>query len=397
MLSSIFNQQLTVPLAPSSVLKFLNQSNFWQQVWRASTITESTPFQIELRSHLKLTLFSTPIQITQSLPHPSHPCQAIASWSDHRLILNYHLSSPSSASSLLRFSAHLDESNLIAQSQAKLILRHHWHNFVSTLHESQHEFLFQNLQSSPGSLSQSVDSESPITNQQDANIQINATNHQLINSQPPSTNLNLPAINNQQAPTTTQPVTASNQSPATNSQPPQASLQSPITSHHKPTTNIPSSPLFTQLNLPTLPLPTHGFTLWRRVTDWQKTVKPIFAKEHLTASQWLVLYFLVELSHQYPSLTASQLAKLTNLHKMLISDLAKQLVKKHYLRKLKLSHNKKEYQLQVTASGKTAAFAVFGKLQQAEKEFFKNFRPPPPSLSVNDPIHPHPNTEQNLS
>ncbi len=345
MSSSIFSQQLTIPLAPSSVLEFFNQSSFWQQVWQASTITELAHFQIELRSHLKLVLFSTSVQITQSLPHPGQPCQAIVNWSDHSLILNYHLSNLSPTSSLLRFSARLDKSNLIAQSQAQLILRHHWQNFVSTLHENQHEFIFQNLQSNSDSSTQEVNSES-------------STNH-----------LNLASF---QPDTTNQQLETSHQQPTTSNQQPIVSNQPLATNRQPPATSFPSSPLFTQANLPTLPLPTHGFTLWRKVTDWQKYVKPIFAKEHLTTSQWLVLYFLVELSNQYPSLTASQLAKLTNLHKMLISDLTKQLVKKHYLRKLKLSHNKKEYQLQVTASGKIAAFAVFGKLQQAEKEFFKH-------------------------
>lgn len=317
---SIFNQQLSIPLASDSVLEFLRQTSFWQKVWQASTITESGPFQIDLQSQVKLTLFSTSVQINQTLPQPGHPCQAIAHWSDHQLTLNYHLTSNSPTSSLLRFSAQLDKSSLMAQSQAKLILRHHWQNFVVAIHEAQHEFLFQNLQSNVGSSSTLATTASEV-------VQIDPVEEEF--SQEPSV-------------------------------------------HQPPVVSPQPSPLFTQPHLPTIPLPTQGFTLWRTVTDWQKAVKPIFTKEHLTSSQWLVLYFLVELSSDYPSLTASQLAKLTGLHKMVISDLAKQLVKKHFLRKLKLSHNKKEFQLQVTAEGKTVAFAVFGKLQQAEKHFFTN-------------------------
>jgi MarR family transcriptional regulator, organic hydroperoxide resistance regulator len=119
-----------------------------------------------------------------------------------------------------------------------------------------------------------------------------------------------------------------------------------------------------------------GFLLWRITNEWQQEQRKALAKLKLTHAQFVVLATLLWLSSTNNDLvTQQQIAELSQMDKMSVSDLINTLVSKTFVKKVAHASDKRAVSIELTAIGKRLVLKAVPIVENIDKEFFTKERP----------------------
>jgi DNA-binding MarR family transcriptional regulator len=116
-----------------------------------------------------------------------------------------------------------------------------------------------------------------------------------------------------------------------------------------------------------------GFLLWQLTNQWQQQQRKALAKLKLTHAQFVVLAGLLWLStHTEEDITQSQLAELTQIDKMMVSDLMVTLMQKKLLQRSRHSTDSRAYALSLTAKGRKLVLKAIPVVEGIDIQFFSS-------------------------
>lgn len=114
-----------------------------------------------------------------------------------------------------------------------------------------------------------------------------------------------------------------------------------------------------------------GFLLWQLTNEWQRKQRQALTKLGLTHAQFVVLACLLWLSmHSTEPVTQNKIATLTNIDKMMVSDLVKTLLRKKLLIRSPHKIDSRAYELSLTPIGHKLIIKAVPVVENIDEEFF---------------------------
>lgn len=113
-----------------------------------------------------------------------------------------------------------------------------------------------------------------------------------------------------------------------------------------------------------------GFLLWKVSNLHQRLQRKSLEELDLTPSQFSVLACYFFLSKKSDSVSQTDVCHHAGIDKMLVSDLTKTLIKKHYLKSLKNKNDRRSYNIEVTDEGAPACNRALKIIEELDTEFF---------------------------
>lgn len=115
-----------------------------------------------------------------------------------------------------------------------------------------------------------------------------------------------------------------------------------------------------------------GFLLWKLTNEWQRRLRQALAEFELTHVQFVFLASLKWLSAQKKEpVTQSQLAELSQIDKMVVSETAQKLLKKRLITRKGHKLDKRSYALELTARGHQLVDEALPAVETIDLQFFR--------------------------
>jgi len=113
-----------------------------------------------------------------------------------------------------------------------------------------------------------------------------------------------------------------------------------------------------------------GFLLWKLTTEWQRQIREALEPFKITHAQFVFLACLQWLSLHEETITQSQLAAISKLDKMVVSETAQKLLKKHLIARSQHKEDSRAYALKLTEKGKNLIDQALPMVEAVDKLYF---------------------------
>jgi DNA-binding MarR family transcriptional regulator len=118
-----------------------------------------------------------------------------------------------------------------------------------------------------------------------------------------------------------------------------------------------------------------GFLLWKLTTKWQKAQRNALAPLNLTHVQFAFLASLQWLSkNQDQPVTQAQVAEMSKIDKMVVSETSRKLLAKKLIRRNKHKMDARSYSLVLSAKGNQLLDKALPIVEKIDKLFFKEHK-----------------------
>lgn len=117
-----------------------------------------------------------------------------------------------------------------------------------------------------------------------------------------------------------------------------------------------------------------GFLLWQTTITWQRQIKKLLENYQITHPQFVIMATLMWFETQEKTATQIELATLTKLDKMTVSNTLKALVQQALVKRYENENDTRAKTVILTSKGATLVKKLIPLVEQADSEFFKSLK-----------------------